>query len=325
MASRYGLGSFALAALVATSATVGGNLPAASADSRENGPIVISANVGSGWQLYRIDPDGHNLKQITNMPSTTFDAWFPLVARDGKRIAFTYGPQIYGATDVYVINMDGTGLRRLTHDGVSFEPAWSPDGRRLVFATFSLRTGRRAFLVSVPVDDPDKRTPLTDDLLNNYYGVYTPDGKHIVYNTEDGGVLSATWIMRVDGSDKRGLTQAPPAFCPGTVSNDSRRVLLQSHCNAIAPVRRSIWVMTLDDGDLRQLTKPPPGLMYDLTPAYSPDGTKIAFGSNRLNHSGIDLFTMNADGTGIKRIATGLTVGGCPDGNCVTPSWAVSQ
>ena len=54
----------------------------------------------------------------------------------------------------------------------------------------------------------------------------------------------------------------------------------------------------------------------------SPDGTKIVFPSDRLsNNFGLDLFIMNADGSGLHRIASGLTAGGCPDTNCVTPSW----
>ena len=338
--ARYGL----LPAFIATLASCGGSTPPISQSQRygptglgtrvatpahrKNGPIVICANTGSGWQIYRIDADGRNLKQITHMPPTTYDAWVPLVSRNGKRIAFTYGTanSSYGfQTNVYVINIDGSGLQRLTHDGVSGFPAWSPDGRRLVYATQSLQTQRRLYLVTVPLSDPEKRTRLTDDLLYNYYGVYTPDGEHIVYNTQDGGVVSSVWIMNVDGSEKRSLSRAEPAFCPLTVSNDSKRVLVINHCEFFAPLRRWIGVMNLSDGHVSQLTEPPPGLFYDLYPAWSPDEKKIAFTSNRLTPSGLDLFVMNADGTHIHRIARGLAIGGCADDNCLTPSWAVSQ
>jgi Tol biopolymer transport system component len=139
--------------------------------SRKNGPIIICANTGSGWQIYRIDPDGRHLVQITKMPPTTYDAWYPIVSRDGRRIAFTYGTanSSYGfKTNVYVVNIDGSGLKRVTHDGVSGFPAWSPDGRRLIYETLSARTQRKSYLVAVPLDHPGKRVKLTDDVLANY-------------------------------------------------------------------------------------------------------------------------------------------------------------
>jgi Tol biopolymer transport system component len=58
--------------------------------------------------------------------------------------------------------------------------------------------------------------------------------------------------------------------------------------------------------------------MIDLPYGYSPDGAKIVFVSDRMSSDGsLDLYTANSDGGNIKRIAAGLTVGGCPDRGCV--------
>jgi Tol biopolymer transport system component len=60
----------------------------------------------------------------------------------------------------------------------------------------------------------------------------------------------------------------------------------------------------------------------DVYPNYSPDGAKIVFASDRMSSDGsLDIFTINADGSNLTRIATGVTVGGCADKNCVTPAW----
>ena len=69
------------------------------------------------------------------------------------------------------------------------------------------------------------------------------------------------------------------------------------------------------------------GVSHDVLPYYSPDGTRIVFGSDRMSTEGtLDLFAINADGSGLTRIATGITVGGCVGKNCVsTPPGAGSR
>jgi Tol biopolymer transport system component len=63
-------------------------------------------------------------------------AWSP----DGRTIAFTadlsepYGQGGFPKTDVFLVSADGTGLRRLTHDGLSSLPVWSPDGGTIIYA-----------------------------------------------------------------------------------------------------------------------------------------------------------------------------------------------
>ena len=70
-------------------------------------------------------PDGGPLIGSDHMPE-----WSP----DGEQIAFTRGYR--GRTDIYVVHLDGTGLRRLTKQvGQHYSPTWSPNGRRIAFLT----------------------------------------------------------------------------------------------------------------------------------------------------------------------------------------------
>lgn len=76
-------------------------------------------------QLYRVQPSGAGLRQIT---SATLPSTAPAFSPDGKRIAF-----VRGSVGIFTMNPDGTGLRRLTSNIRDSYPAWSPDGKQLAF------------------------------------------------------------------------------------------------------------------------------------------------------------------------------------------------
>lgn len=87
----------------------------------------------TGSSIYLVDVDGRNLVQVPTVPFVGDAEWSP----DGSTIAFgTYPwhPELVphgepAANDVYTIHPDGTGLVRLTTDGMSSSPSWTSDGR----------------------------------------------------------------------------------------------------------------------------------------------------------------------------------------------------
>jgi hypothetical protein len=87
----------------------------------------VSAATSSDWTMFIVDATGGNLHRIAvGKLSATEPAWSP----DGATIAFA--SETWGGgreTDVYAVSPDGTGLQRLTTDGVSSQPEWTHDGR----------------------------------------------------------------------------------------------------------------------------------------------------------------------------------------------------
>jgi Tol biopolymer transport system component len=82
--------------------------------------------------IFTVDPDGSELTKVFDVGGAydSAPAWSP----DGGRIAFESDHD--GDMEIYVMNADGTDVRRLTDNGIHDEgPIWSPDGERITFTS----------------------------------------------------------------------------------------------------------------------------------------------------------------------------------------------
>lgn len=159
---------------------------------------------------------------------------------------------------------------RLTASGYhNTTPAWSPDGKRIIF---SATAGTRADLWWANIDN----TPVLGD-----------DGE-------------LTYFQQV--TDERGFNQSPDWSVNDLIVFQSDRVSNQFDIFTIAP-----------DGSL--LTRLTTDLGSDNNPSWSPDGTEIAFGSDRGGQP--EIYVMNADGSNVRKI-TEAPVGGAH----LAPAWS---
>lgn len=298
-------------------------VPVFADDMRQNGRIAFTSNQSGTWQLYTMNPDGSGIVQITNLPANNAESFLPDFSPDGGRIVFCFGVFPFGEpvakSEIYVVNANGSGLQRLTFDGLfDCAPRWSPDGTRIVFARESPRTHRTVVATMRP--DGTHIKNLTSDVWGTFRAAFTPDGKRIVFETQQAGFISVVWIMNKDGSHQRRLTPAPIKAGGPAVSSKNQVVFL-NNLNSPTSLTNTLFTMNLDGSHRRQITRPQ-GVSHDVGPNYSPDGTKIVFASDRMSsNNSLDIFVMNPDGSSLTRVASGLTVGGCPDGNCVSPAW----
>src|SRR5262249_33492102 len=259
----------------------------------KNGRITFVSNLSGTYQLYTINPDGSDMRQITNLPPTENTIWTPDYSPDGQQIVFSH--DMTGALELYTINADGSGLTQVTHDGNGHLFArWSPDGHRFVLMSGSPE--KATTVITTMRTDGSDEVSLTDDIpFESYQPEYTPDGKQIVFASQAGGLVSAVWIMNADGSNKRRLTDAPLEAGGPDISPDGKRVTFYSQQNTPRPA--AVWVMNVDGSSQHRLT--PLGLY----PIFSPDGTKLVFTKGTLAGGGpINLYTMNSDGTHVKKI-----------------------
>ena len=129
-------------------------------------------------------------------------AWSP----DGKQIAFTIRHD--RQNDIYVIDVDGGKLRRLTdNDFNDTAPAWSPDGRRIAF--YSNRGGRMGICLMDAANGRKVRR-ISED--GERYPSWSPTGTHIAFSLIG---ESKVGVMKANGKDRRILFDgARPSWRP---------------------------------------------------------------------------------------------------------------
>jgi len=184
--------------------------------SGSNGKIVFEGgDTQSGnFQLYTVNPDGSDVVRITNLPANNFESLLPNISPDGHRVVFCFGAIDSNGNphaDLYVINIDGTGLSQLTNDGLSWFPRWSPDGTEIIFAHSAVNINNTPFsnnvVTTVRADGAGTLRSLTSDLWDSI-GFFTPDERHVVFYSQNGGLIAAVWIMDANGANKQRLTPA---------------------------------------------------------------------------------------------------------------------
>lgn len=226
----------------------------------------------------------------------------PVWSPDGSRIAFARG--IWPRFAVYTINPDGSHLQRLTHsDTTDYYPAWSPDGRRLAFV--SLRDGIHAIYM-MALDTAGAATgadPVRLSQSDDSVPAWSPDGRKIVFVSKRDG-NKELYVMKSDGSEQQRLTHNPGSDDDPQWSPDGTKIVFASQRDGH---HDEIYVMDLGSAEIKRLTHIASSIeagrreaKYARRPRWSPDGRKIAFGSNVDGND--EIYVMESDGTGVTRL-----------------------
>ena len=211
------------------------------------------------------------------------------------RIAFSAGS--HGHEDIYVVNADGTGLRKLTDDpAADFDPTWAPDGTRIAYRHET--SGDSTAEIYVMNADGSHRRNLTRRAGQDHAPAWSPDGRRIVFASTRGGLLPAIWVLNADGSHQRRLSKLDgeyPAWSP-----DGKRIAFER--NTFGSSGWDIWVMSADGAAAKPLLH---SAADEKGAAWSPNGRWIAFGSGREGVRVDRLWLARPDGSSRRQLTTG--------------------
>jgi Tol biopolymer transport system component len=328
-------------------------LPAASFGSggHRDGRIAWSriALDGPEIQIVTARPDGSALRVLTP-PTEGVQDLDPKWSPDGSRILFERDLPT-GRVQIVVVRANGRGERVIdTHCAAPCDsdqmPTWTPDGRHIVFTRvvgpFDRPGGSAASAVLwiADVDGTDVRRlsePGVDGVYEDYQAHWSPDRSYIQFlRVRNEPFNSAVFRMRPNGTGVRQLT---PWEIDADITDLSQarrgptrdRVVFETYGHGgqaqnIATVPATCPTLATCTARIRYATSnAPDGLTNSINPAWSPDGSRIAFAEWTSPAPGepdtgdwyADIFTMDPRGHHRRLVSPGAEFS-------FRPNWGVA-
>jgi Tol biopolymer transport system component len=197
-----------------------------------------------------------------------------------------------GVGDLYLMDLDGGNVRRLTNGGDYTTPAWSPDGASIAFRRV-VGLDAEIGLLSPAGDEPVILVSAQDPELRDR--VLTWSGDELMYASREGGPQIDLWVVSRSGGQRRPLFPEPAKREELDAARADARLALTWNPGEM-PDDHDLWLATgPDDPAPQNLTQ---GRVYIPSgPRWSPDGNTIAFwGYARTADGGVEGLGDHADG-----------------------------
>ncbi len=297
-------------------------------------PRLAVFAVTPGYDIATVDASGRRMRILTgeSKPESIIPQLFTRLtwSPNGRRVAFAgvrrRTDRSGNRADIYTISHEGGESHRVTRLGDAVDPAWSPDGRSIVFTRLQARpegdlleVAGSLWAISPRGGDLRRITPTVRGSTDTA-GSFTPDGTRLLFaratcepvdGDSCGRRSSVVMISRADGSDERKLVEraADPVVSPnGTrlafVSDRDGNGAL-TYADRVVPANE-LYVADLDGTDPRRLTRTDG--KNEAAPSWLPGGARIAFqrGVAFDNAQATGVYQVNADGTCELEILSGL-------------------
>ncbi|MCJ7472635.1 MAG: DUF5050 domain-containing protein, partial [Actinobacteria bacterium] len=246
--------------------------------------IVFVSNKNGNEDIFSMDLDGSNLKQLTD--SSRKDA-YPAVSPDGKKIAYTSDIDGDGNWQIVVMNWDGTNKIQITDDRVpGGYPTWSFDGR-YIFYEVNKDGDWEIYRIN---SDGSSKKRLTFNTNYDWHPFAHPFQYRVIYES---GVVGHydLFIMDYDGKNIKKISESDMIKRVPSMSIDGKSIAFMGDGDT-----RYIYLMDADGTNIRKITDRPDSEH----PYISPDNKYIVFNSYVDGQS--EIFIINIDGTGETRL-----------------------
>ena len=286
------------AVVTATLITVllGTTTPARATTPGHNGEILFAADLGLGFQLYAIEPDGTGFHQLTNVyGDATLADWSP----NGHQIVFEHDWFLNGKDHgrIVMMNADGSNVHDVTTTGLKHQPAFTPDGHNIVYECECNPDG----IFIMRTDGTDRRRLTTNPFKHqtDTDPNVSPNGQTVTFvRHKEEELLQALFAVDIDGTNLRQLTTYTLEVA---IKHDwaprGGHILITPYADY--PHGRNPQLATMEPGgtNLRFLTHVHGPTMGAFAGSYSPNGQWIVFRHQTKSTSTFGLFKIHPDGT----------------------------
>jgi TolB protein len=306
--------------------------------------LGVGLNAQSGPAIHTVASEPgethlRNIRQLTDGGENA-EAYF---SHDGKRLIFQSTRDGRSCDQQYLMNVDGSGVRRVSNGRGKTTCGYFMSGDRNIFYASSDALEKDCpprpdaskgyvwrldpFDIYTSRADGSRRRRVTRFGVYTAEGVLSPDGRKIVFTSLKGGDLDI-YVMNIDGTGLRQLTHEIGYDGGPWWSPDGKQIVYRANHPAtesemtaykdllaqrlVRPNKMDLWLMDADGGHKRQLTRLGAA---SFGPSWTPDGKRIIFSSNHHTDpklGNFDLFLISPDGSGLEQVTTASTFDGFP-------------
>lgn len=260
------------------------------------------------YDIFLMNDDGSQQQLLIDTGGNDIE---PAISPDGTKVAFSSanynvdGSGQEGFYDIYVVNIDGSNLQRLTH-GIAEEshPSWSPDGSKIVFSRGNVGSGTGGTDIFIMNADGTGQTFLThvggpsDSAM---LPAWSPAGDKILFSYEkiNSDENQQIYVVNVDGSNLHAISP-PNLNCFGAAwSADGSRIVTTARPQALS-LYFNIYVMDADGSNGKFLTNNG----NSGYPYFERDGHILFTSWSEAPSARLEIYKMDAEGSNVTQLTT---------------------
>jgi TolB protein len=255
--------------------------------------IYFTSNRTGHKEIWMMDPDGGNVKQITNFRDITTQ---PAASPESGKIAFT--SWVHTNPAIFVFSVDPVRDLRFYNQraSVNSSPSFTPDGKQIVYSS-SAPDDRCCRIFIANLDGGGLRPISSAGFIDTEPKINPKTGNEIVFVSGRSGPQQI-YRMNMDGSDVERLTPGEgeasnPSWHPGG------QIIAYAWTRGYATGNFNIFTMDVASRGYTQLTH---SEGRNENPSWAPDGVHLVFMSTRSGTN--QIWTMLADGTQLRQLTT---------------------